>query len=145
VAVRINMIRKILYTALFAALFAVVLGSCLSNKSVNSAGNSRNSLDWKGVYAGLIPAADCPGIDVQIILRPDQTYEIRYEYLDRENSLFTDKGKFSWDRTGNIITLDTGNFSPHYRVSEQFLVQLDMNRKEITGALADNYKLKKMY
>jgi len=140
------MIKSInLFAALLIVSLAIALGGCVSNKAIDSAHNSRNSLDWKGVYAGIIPAADCPGIDAQIILRPDYTYEIRYEYLDKENSTFTGKGKFKWDRTGNIITLDTKNFSPHYKVSEQFLIQLDMNRKEITGELANNYKLKKMY
>jgi len=135
--------KGLLCCAVAALLLAAGLGACQSNQAVDSAHNSRNSLDWPGVYTGVIPAADGPGIDVRITLNPDQTYELRYEYLERTNSVFTGKGKFKWDNAGNVITLDDKTFPPYYRVGENILTQLDMKGKEITGSLANNYVLRK--
>jgi uncharacterized lipoprotein NlpE involved in copper resistance len=102
-----------------------------------------NSLDWNGVYTGTIPSASGPGIDVRLKLNDDQSFELNYKYLDRPDSPFNWTGSFKWDDTGSIITLDITDVPPHYRVGENKLIQLDMNGKQITGALADNYVLKK--
>ena len=34
--------------------------------------NSRNSLDWNGVYKGVLPCADCEGIETVITLLNDK-------------------------------------------------------------------------
>jgi len=136
--------KELFCCAVIVLLLTIGLGAC---QSVDSAHNSRNSLDWQGVYTGVIPAADTSGIDVRITLNPDQTYELRYEYLDRANSVFTGKGKFEWDKAGNVIILDTldgKSFPPYYGVGENILIQLDMKGKKITGNLANNYVLKKL-
>ena len=129
--------------SLTATLLSLAVSSCLSNQSPDSAHNSGNSLDWAGVYTGTIPAASSPGIEVQIRLNPDLTYELRYEYLDRQNPIFNWAGSFRWDTAGSIITLDVKDLPPYYKVGENTLIQLDRNKNVITGSLADNYILKK--
>ncbi len=37
---------------------------------------SQNSLDWAGVYEGVLPCADCPGIQTRLTLSRDETYEL---------------------------------------------------------------------
>ncbi|MDR0540114.1 MAG: copper resistance protein NlpE [Spirochaetaceae bacterium] len=130
---------------LMAAFFVLGLGACKpKNQSagvaVDAAHNSMNSVNWDGVYTGTIPAADGPGINVKLTLNPDESYEITYEYIDRE-SVFTASGKFGWDETGSIITLDTREFARFYQVGENMLFQLDTEGNPITGLLADNYRL----
>jgi uncharacterized lipoprotein NlpE involved in copper resistance len=133
-------------TLTFLLLMAALLAgfsSCLSNQAPDSAHNSRNSLDWEGIYTGIIPAASSPGINVQISLNYDETFVLRYEYLDRPNNISSLTGPFKWDRAGSIITLDVKDLPPYYKVGENLLIQLDMQGNVITGNLADSYVLRK--
>jgi uncharacterized lipoprotein NlpE involved in copper resistance len=128
---------------LTAALMVFVLGGCQrADKAVDAAHNSRNSVNWEGVYTGTIPAADAEGINVTITLNTDETYEIRYEYIGKTGE-FIDKGTFKWDQTGSIVTLNSTNMPPYYKVGENILIQLDMQGQLITGKLADQYVLRK--
>lgn len=103
---------------------------------------SENALDWNGTYEAIIPCADCPGIKTLLTLNNDKTFSITEEYLDR-NSKNDDKGTFSWDSTGSIITLKGNTASYKYKVGENILIQLDMEGKEIDGPNKDLYIFKK--
>ena len=136
--------KKTLVTFLILAVLVVFgFGSCASSSAVDDAHNSRNSLDWEGVYTGTIPAADCPGINVRLTLNKDQSFVLLYEYIDRPDSNNNSTGSFKWDKKGNIVILDIKNTPPYYKVAENKLIQLDMKGKPISGDLADNYVLKK--
>jgi len=123
-------------------LLSIGIAAC-SSTAAKTAHNSKNSLDWAGVYSGMIPAADGPGINVQITLRADESYTIAYNYIDKPGT-FTESGTFNWDETGNIITFKHTTFPPYYKVGENHLLQLDMKGKKIKGNFADLYILKKM-
>jgi len=97
--------------------------------------------EWAGVYTGLIPAASTSGIDVEMTLNSDNTYRVIYRYADRGNQEFVFIGDFKWN--GSVITLNTKEIPPHYKVEKDFLIQLDLEGKTISGALANNYILKK--
>ncbi|MDR1190434.1 MAG: copper resistance protein NlpE [Verrucomicrobiales bacterium] len=128
-----------------AAVCAVVtISACKQNVAAPAADthNSRNSLDWAGVYTGTIPGADVPGIKVQLTLNADETYTVTHEYLGKEG-VFTDAGKFQWDQDGGVIMLDRKGAPTHYQVGENQLMQLDLEGKPITGDLAKHYILKK--
>src|SRR5690606_27528761 len=43
--------------------------------------NSRNALDWEGVYVGTVPCADCAGIRTRIELDRDGGYSRSLVYL----------------------------------------------------------------
>jgi uncharacterized lipoprotein NlpE involved in copper resistance len=130
--------RKLLPVALLLTLFC----SCASTKAPG-ASPSKPGLNWTGVYSGIIPSADGPGIKVQLALNADNTFALRYEYIDRPSSVFTHEGTFTWDKTGEIIILDIQNIPPYYQPAENKLIQLDMSGKKITGALAKHYVLGK--
>jgi uncharacterized lipoprotein NlpE involved in copper resistance len=133
---------------LTAALVVFGLSACQTTskeegQAIDAAHNSRNSVNWEGVYTGTIPAADGPGINVRITLNLDETYEIWYQYIDRPEE-FTEKGVFTWDESGGNITLDIRDWPPYYKVGENILFQLDMEGNVITGSLADDYILHKI-
>jgi len=136
-------IKKSLVVLFMATLVIFGLASCLSNREIDNAHNSRNSLDWAGVYTGTIPAADVSGINVRLRLNQDETFVLRYEYLDKPTNMYEWTGSFIWDKKGNIITLKIKDTPPYYKVEENRLIQLDMKGKPITGNLADNYVLTK--
>jgi len=109
--------------------------------------NSRTSVDWEGTYFGVVPCADCPGVEIRITLNKDDTYHISWKYQDRGDEMFQNSGKFQWDDSGGIITLeslDKDFFPNQYRVGENRLFQLDKEGNRITGDLATNYILPKV-
>jgi uncharacterized lipoprotein NlpE involved in copper resistance len=136
-----NLRYKTRYTFPIMALIALFC-SCASTKAPDIH-TPEISLSWPGAYSGIIPAADGPGIKVQLTLNIDSTFALRYEYIDRADSVFTHEGTFIWDKTGKIIILDIENIPPYYQVTYNSLIQLDMSGKKITGNLADHYVLEK--
>jgi uncharacterized lipoprotein NlpE involved in copper resistance len=126
---------------LVTALIISGFGACLSYQESH---NSKNSLDWAGVYTGTIPSASGTGINVRLMLNRDQSFALRYEYLDRPSNAYNWTGSFQWDDKGNTVILNINDeVPPYYKVAENKLIQLDMKGKQITGNLADNYVLKK--
>lgn len=105
--------------------------------------NSMNSLDWNGTYKGILPCADCEGIETILTLNPDQTYILVTNYLGRNDALEEEKkGSFSWNEAGSIITLTNITSGPNqYKVGENRIWHLDINGEIITGDLADHYVL----
>ena len=107
--------------------------------------NSATSLDWEGYYAGVVPCADCPGIQTSLVLNRDKTYTLTTTYLGEENTTFTGSGSFEWDAQGSSILLEGIENGPsRYLVGENRLFQLDMEGNRITGSLADHYILEKV-
>jgi uncharacterized lipoprotein NlpE involved in copper resistance len=129
------------------AMFAVsgFTGCKGKSRAIDAAHNSRNSLNWDGVYQGTLPAASAPGMNVTITLNTDETYKATYEYIDREG-VFTNEGTFNWDDTGGIIILDVDpeKEPSRYMVGENTLTQLDLQGNMITGSMADLYVLHKI-
>ena len=134
------------------ALFAVfALAGCTTPPRASTTGappsgdNSRNSLDWQGVYVGTIPCADCPGIRVRIELHDDATFARSWTYLERNVAPLTDTGRFEWDSAGARITLMSAERdAQQYQVGENVLFTLDRNGQRITGERADLYRLAKV-
>jgi heat shock protein HslJ len=111
------------------------------------ADNSRNALNWNGIYVGVVPCADCEGIFTQITLSLDGTYRLQTEYLGREHSEETLTGTFEWDDAGGDITLSglkEKSMPNKYKVGENRLIQLDLEGNVIKGDLESNYELNKV-
>ena len=134
-------------------LLTVGMSACKSNKmgedftTVGTVHNSQNALDWAGTYSGIIPCADCPGIEIQITLNFDNTFRMTRKYVDREDTGSDYSGEIQWSEDGGSITLiglDGKEFATQFRVGENALTQLDMEGNVITGSLASNYILTKV-
>ena len=106
--------------------------------------NSRNALDWAGTYSGVLPCADCPGIETTVTLHSDGHYERSMRYLGETPSLYTDAGTFSWDAAGGRIELSAADDEVvRYQVGENQLFHLDRDGQRITSDLAAYYVLQK--
>ena len=121
---------------------ALAMSACAGGAAA-TAHNSRNSLDWAGTYAGLIPSAGCMGIEVRLTLNGDSTYVLLYHYVGRENPEYRTTGSFTWDKAGSVVNLDLRSGPNFYQVGENMLRQLDLEGKVITGDLAEMYVLRK--
>jgi copper homeostasis protein (lipoprotein) len=107
--------------------------------------NSMVSLDWNGTYKGMIPCADCEGIETWLTLNLDKTYLLKTKYKGKSESFQEKSGRFNWNSAGSTITLDGIDNAPNqYLVGEGKLFQLDMGGKRITGNLSGNYELTKV-
>lgn len=104
-----------------------------------TAHNSRNSLDWAGTYRGVLPCADCQGIETVVVLRMDGRYAACSRYLGRGNGEVTArKGRFAWNEAGSAITLEDGS---KYQVGEGRLFRLAIDGSRVSSANADHYIL----
>ncbi|MEN9299441.1 MAG: hypothetical protein RLZZ429_1754 [Bacteroidota bacterium] len=104
---------------------------------------AQNSLDVVGIYKGVLPCADCEGMETSIELKNDSTYSRVIKYLGKKENSFTASGKWTWVN-GFTINLGSIKEGPNqYFVAEGKLIQLDMSGNRITGELAAKYELKK--
>ncbi len=114
----------------------------LSKTEAPGRDTSDQALDWAGTYRGTLPCADCRGIAATVTLNSNQTFQRIFVYQGKRNTAFDEKGKFTWNKKGDTITLDSKE-NPSFHVKEGRIVMLDSDGNEITGALADKYVLKK--
>jgi copper homeostasis protein (lipoprotein) len=109
-----------------------------------AAHNAKNSLDYIGIYKGMLPCADCEGLETVICINENNTYNIKTLYQGKGDKTFEQKGSFSWNKAGNTIVLNDVKSGPNqYFVGENTLTQLDLSGKKITGDLAATYILTK--
>lgn len=106
--------------------------------------NSRNALDWAGVYKGVLPCADCEGIETRVSLQQDAGFERTTRYLGRGDRVFSERGRFEWDAEGRrVLTRADDGATQWYQVGEGRLFHLDRNGQRIGGELAEHYVLDK--
>lgn len=106
--------------------------------------NAKNSLDIIGTYKGILPCADCEGIETMITLNSDETYDMKTKYLGKGKKVFDELGDYTWKEDGNTLVLEGIDSEPvQYFISENKLIRLDENGNKIEGNLAKNYELVK--
>ncbi len=130
------------------ALLVLIVWGCKTNNPAvpgYTGDNSETSLDWDGSYSGVLPCADCEGIQTMLTLNQDKTYEMSTEYLGKSDEKFINTGNFQWDESGNIIELSEMDEGPKYfQVGETNLFMLDQDKNRMTGELSSQYNLKKL-
>lgn len=110
--------------------------------SPDAAHNSRNSLDWAGTYRGMLPCADCEGIETVVTLRSDGSYTSSVRYLGKDGEPIIGEGTFEWNAEGSTISIP-GDEPVRYQVGENQLIRLALDGSKITGPLADHFVLTK--
>lgn len=120
------------------------------NQSADSAtppppGYENVSAELAGMYKGILPCADCEGIETVLVLNADNTYLLKTTYLGKSGAAATEKtGSMRWNPENSFIILGGLENTPNlYSVGENKVTQLDMEGKPITGNLADKYILTK--
>jgi copper homeostasis protein (lipoprotein) len=144
--------KVILYISITLFLFSF---SCNSqNKNLKKqqalaqkyANTIRNKIDWEGTYKGMLPCADCEGIQIELSVFKKGNYELTKRYEGKSSEIITEKGNFRWLPNGNAITLYSGNNSSeytHFLVEENQLIKLDKEANRINSEFSELYILKK--
>lgn len=106
---------------------------------------SQIALDWDGIYKGVLPCADCEGIETEVTLRDDNSYVIKRLYLGKDETVFEETGDLQWTEDGSTVVLTNSNDgnATLYKVGENHLRQLDLEGRAIRGELAEKYLLQK--
>jgi len=86
--------------------------------------NSRNSLDWAGTYVGVLPCADCRGTKLRLTLNSDGSYRLVTQVQGSQNAEKSVSGVFTWQPSGNAITLDERGSRQQFSVGEGRLTLL---------------------
>jgi len=98
--------------------------------------NSQNSLDWSGVYEGIVACQDCPGTQMRLTLGQDGSFELSRRALVRGAAPSSAKGQFTWQPDGNTIVLDASGGAQGFAVGEGRVIVLnsDGSRPDAAGA-----------
>lgn len=114
-------------------LFSLMLASCADkNQAIEES------------FYGLIPCADCPGIEYELHLHDDNTYEESILYQDRMAEAHVEDGTYSMEND-SIIVLDRDGKEGFDRfvLRNNNLVILHSDGNEVEGPLASYYVLGK--
>lgn len=148
-----KMNRMSKYGVLIAVL-AFTLMNCTNQSSKNEDATtddqtvvdmhtSENSLDWAGVYEGTMPCASCEGIETVVELKDDNTFTATYTYMGEDEYTVSNEGMFTWDESGQVITLVAEEDTKQFKVGENHITLLGEDGEVNTGELAESYVLKK--
>lgn len=129
----------------FPGLFLIValLAACSGEKpqpppdaGVVDMHNSQNSLDWSGVYEGIVACQACPATQMRLTLGQDGRFELSRRALVRGATPATATGQFTWQPDGNTIVLDASGGGQGFAVGEGRVIVLnsDGSRPDAAGA-----------
>lgn len=101
---------------------------------------------YAGTYAGILPCADCSGIDTEITLNPDNTFTLIEFYLSKESDLYLTEGAWKLSPDKGYITLVSSDekqnpLNIYYTLKGRDLLKLDINARPIESNL--NYYLRR--
>jgi hypothetical protein len=97
--------------------------------AVISFGCTKSKLD--GTYEGILPAADCPGLQTLITFDPNGTFYMEETFLERDDKPTATSGK--WILKGDIITCTVGDYAFEYKLISEKEIRWAPDGQEITG------------
>ncbi|PRZ00125.1 copper resistance protein NlpE N-terminal domain-containing protein [Marinilabilia salmonicolor] len=137
---------KISKTLFFASIVALTYTGC-SHKTSGKITSDNPSTDKiqgiSGVYEGLLPCADCPGIETTLTINPDNSFEISQVYIDRDSVPFISSGKITKGDKDNIWVFKNRYNETFYQFEDSALIMLNKDQERIQGLLEEHYILKK--
>jgi len=123
--------RKILLIlVVISVLVATILSfGCGSSKKIS------------GTFEGILPAADCPGLQTVITINSNGTFHMEETFLERDTSPRVTEG--NWVLKGDVITFTAGDYKFEYKVISDKEIRWAPGGKEITGTNLNWSLLKK--
>jgi len=99
---------------------------------------SQSIEDLPAVFSGVLPCADCPGIETVIVLNETGFEELSH-YQERGNNLFQEEG--TWSLSGDTLKLyrSEDELYKAFIFSRDQIKLMDQDLQPITGELEDYY------
>lgn len=117
----------------------VMISGCSEKTASNIPGGADVSDDI--VYQGILPCADCEGIETTVTLHKGNRYTLRSVYLGADQPPMVETGTFKRHRQESRIVLDDGR---QFKQGENSLLHLTLDGEVITSALAEYYVLRQV-
>jgi len=121
-----------------SVLFFTACGT--TKKSTNKVTKIKSDA-FSETYSGIIPCADCAGIEYTIDFNEDFSYKSQSVYQGKSNELFESSGNYRI-QNGVIQLINEDEGIKYFKKRGNHLLILDRNQKEVTGKLSDAYVLK---
>ena len=101
--------------------------------------------EFIGTFNGVLPCADCEGMETSLTLNANKTFLKAVKYLGKDTKVFMTKGSYEVDGKTGMVTMspNDGESIPNYRMVAGRMVQLDMSNNIVTGDLSNAYILAK--
>lgn len=132
--------KKIIF--LLVTILTMAITACSNTEEKDECWKDK---PWAGTYEGVLPCADCQGIETKIVLNPDYSYKLVEHYIVDEENEYITEGKFTVE--DNVIILEDKEadvkMSNRYMIGEDTLIKLDMAGNVIEGDIAEKYILKR--
>ncbi len=106
---------------------------------------SENSLDWTGVYQGVLTESRHLRVETTLTLNIDHTYVMTCKVLNEDGEPKIYRGLFAWMSGGGAVMLnDVGDHPSMFKLGENQLFQLDDNGKLVKGSEDGRVVLRKI-
>lgn len=97
-----------------------------------------------GIYTGILPCADCEGIETTLEITRDLSWKMTQKYLGKDEKTFEDKGVLHWNDEKSAFRLSKSDENPQWFMKEdRFLWALDRSGNRIISEFADQYRLER--
>lgn len=129
------------FTGKLAKMYILKRGAALDTTST-----TKKSITWDKKYFGVLPCADCAGINYELFLKNDENYQLVTHYLAKDSKYDTVSGSIVWNDDKTIATLKgvpAGKKSQQFKIDKVHAYYLNIDGKEVTGKLADKYILER--
>jgi uncharacterized lipoprotein NlpE involved in copper resistance len=137
--------KKYLFFVLF---FAVIFAACGKPQEVAVQDLAQETASkYTGTFGGILPCADCGGIDTELTINPDKTFSLIEFYLTDDSELFLTEGLWELSDKADYIILtpsgpQTNRENIFYTLKGVDLVKLDIHAQPIEDSKL-NYTLRR--
>lgn len=130
--------KKILI--LSTIIFLIVIGCSSAPELVPDPKNV--TFLTNGIWLGMLPCADCEGIDYQINLKNDYTFKQKSVYKGKSEEIFIDEGRWGFV-SDSVIAVSGNDDYKMFLIQQNHLVMLDQDGNKIESSFEDRYHLNK--
>ncbi len=95
-----------------------------------------------GIWLGMLPCADCDGIDYQLNLKNDFTFKQKSVYKGKDEEILIDDGNWSFE-SDSIISVEGSDDRKLFLIAGKELIMLDQDGNKIESSFKEKYYLHK--
>jgi len=95
-----------------------------------------------GIWLGMLPCADCEGIDYQINLKNDYTFKQKSVYKGKSEEILIDEGRWGFV-SDSVIAISGNEDYKMFLIQQNHLVMLDQDGNKIESSFEERYHLSK--
>jgi heat shock protein HslJ/uncharacterized membrane protein/uncharacterized lipoprotein NlpE involved in copper resistance len=125
---------------LISIVFVMIVGCSSAPETVQD--TKQLTFLSNGIWLGVLPCADCEGIDYQLNLKNDFTFIQKFVYKGKSDDFVIDEGTWSFD-SDSVIELESYDYGKSFLISGKELIMLDQYGDRIESEFEEKYHLHK--